>query len=99
MIWSGSCGTDFGGIGTFVSMDILHHIVMQMEISKIRLMSKCLLKDYLNCTKCGSWAVTMNGKTCIQFKRTGKVCNGKIVRIKGLLTKNGLWKVKTQMIG
>ena len=54
------------------------------------------MKSYINCTKCGSWAVTNNGTDCIQLKRTGKVCGGKIIRVKGILTPNGLWRLKVK---
>jgi len=37
-------------------------------------------KTVLNCSKCGSYAVTMDGKYCSSIK-SGKRCNGKIGRI------------------
>ena len=40
----------------------------------------------LNCSICGSYAVTMNLNTCIS-KRSGKICGGKIGRIKKQKTK------------
>ena len=68
------------------------------------------MKTYLNCTNCGSSAVTMNKRTCNSIK-SGKVCGGKIIKIKGILviktpaiisdkgrytnpTFRGIWKVK-----
>jgi hypothetical protein len=42
------------------------------------------IKTYLNCTNCGSSAVTLNKRTCISIK-SGKICNGKIIKVKGLL--------------
>ena len=58
--------------------------------------TKYNLKEYINCTNCGSKAVTNNGKTCSSC-RTGKICGGKIIKVKGLLVpKQGLWRLKTK---
>jgi len=43
------------------------------------------MKTYLNCTNCGSMAVTTNKRTCSSTKKFGKVCGGKIIRVKGIL--------------
>lgn len=37
-------------------------------------------KKVINCSKCGSYAVTYNGKRCISI-RSGAVCNGEIYEI------------------
>jgi len=42
------------------------------------------LREYINCTQCGSFAVTSNKRTCNSI-RSGKVCGGKIIKVKGLL--------------